>query len=120
MTLKTVKSILFLAALFLSNCVSAEAYKCMKGGRPVYQGTPCEVNSTKGTLDIKEQTPEEKATALEKLQEIRREYKASEEMKHKADDHAIQQDGNGQPQSALPAPAQEQSDFPENDTENQD
>ncbi|MDD2759651.1 MAG: hypothetical protein PHH11_05095 [Methylomonas sp.] len=75
--MKTLISILIFAASTLPNCVYAEAYKCIKDGRPVYQGTPCEMNSEKGKLGIKEQTPEQKAMALEKLQEIRNQYDAS-------------------------------------------
>ncbi len=76
--MKTVKFILFFTAFILSNWACADAYKCIKDGRPVYQGIPCEVNSSKGKLDIKDQTPEEKAMALERLKEIRREYDASQ------------------------------------------
>lgn len=79
--MKTVKLILFFGAFFLANYANADLYKCMKGGRPVYQGTPCEINSDKGKLDIKEETPEEKAMALEKLQEIRAKYEAGQAIK---------------------------------------
>lgn len=72
--MKTAKLILFFTGFFLANYANADLYKCIKGGRPVYQGTPCEQNSVKGKLDIKEETPEEKAMALEKLQEIRSQY----------------------------------------------
>ena len=108
MPLKTVKSILCFATFFLSNSVVADAYKCIKDGRPVYQGTPCEVNSNKGKLDIKEQTPEQKAMAMEKLQEIRREYDALEATKQNATGNVTPLRNDIQPPVATPESDQAQ------------
>ena len=93
--MKTAKLILFFTVFFVTNYANADLYKCMKGGHPVYQGTPCEQNSEKGRLGIKEETPEEKAMALEKLQEIRSQYDELQASKQKeaksAADQAIRQ-----------------------------
>lgn len=74
--MKTIQLLLSITLLPISHLVIADTYKCMRGGRPIYQATPCELNSNKGKLDIKVETPEEKALAREKLEAIRTEYDA--------------------------------------------
>lgn len=103
--MKSLTSLLYITALLTSGSALADAYKCMQGGRPMYQATPCELNSDKGKLDIKLETPEEKAAAQEKLDAIRAEYEAEKTAEEEAQKSAKSQRGQQTQQPAqTPAP----------------
>jgi hypothetical protein len=107
--MKSIKFLLCITILVASDCALADAYKCMKSGRPIYQATPCEVDSEKGKLDIKFETPEEKAQAQEKLDALKAEYAAGKEAEDQVAKTATTPSAQTQP-----IPAQPQSTQPQN------
>jgi len=100
--MNTNQLLLCLSLCSLTHPLLADTYKCMQGGRPIYQAAPCEVNSDKGKLDIKTDTPEQKALAKEKLEAIKSEYDAEKTAETQAENEAKPQ--NTQQPSAPPSP----------------
>jgi hypothetical protein len=103
--MKSIKFLLCIAIVAAPYSALADAYKCMKAGRPTYQAAPCEVDSEKGKLDIKFETPEEKAMAEEKLEALREEYTAGKDAQGQATRPI-------QPQGTPPRPMQAQPQTP--------